>query len=251
MKRMAFCWLALACCLAAGPARAENRIFAPSPATVRTWVGQGIDGAAADLPLARLRVLNRTAWAGALDIAPRRLRMAVALTPEAVATLAGWEAAWDEETWERIKADRATVTEEIAQAVMSGCQKRELTLALVFDRLPSAGRGGPVGLHIFAGGRWYYGTGGEPAAIEDFADWSRPNPPGPEWAARCLASLQLEADPQFKGAEIILATIRQDSRPGTGPPPPFHAMVDFLQPGEWYLAAGGASGYGGFTMAPE
>ena len=77
--------------------------FKPTLEQVTGWVNDGINAAAEDTSLwdipgvsSNLRIANNPCWDG-------RLRFVVALSPQLVCTVAGWDAAQDDDTWEQIQ----------------------------------------------------------------------------------------------------------------------------------------------------
>ena len=92
-------------------------IWAPTQAQLQGWVNDGINAATAEIGL--LDVPGVDDWIAKFPAGipcwTGRVQLAVAVTPQLVATAAGWSAAWEPDLWEQISTDQDTFS-----AVMAG-----------------------------------------------------------------------------------------------------------------------------------
>jgi hypothetical protein len=102
----------------------SDPIWNPSLDQMTGWVTAGLEAAAADMYLPNVAGISVWTWDG--DTAAgngRRLQWAALLTPQFVATITGYEAAWHDDIWQRVQAgEEQAVALELAVAVLSDWQ---------------------------------------------------------------------------------------------------------------------------------
>jgi len=92
-------------------------IWDPTADQLVAWVNDGINAAAAELPLhqvAGIASWEHSAMPG-IPCYDGRMRFVIALTPQYIATAAGWASSWDSEVWEQVLIDQNTVAQDIAR----------------------------------------------------------------------------------------------------------------------------------------
>jgi len=135
-------------------------IWTPSTAQLAHWVHQGMDAAAQYVPLPDVPGVDRWVWCqqgGMPQVPGQTIRFVVTLTPEAVCTIAGWEAAQDQWLWERMNVDAKGVARSMAEEIRKGWRNDEVIFAVGFELplefivlIPPE-----VEYAASAGGRWY------------------------------------------------------------------------------------------------
>jgi hypothetical protein len=180
--------LLLAVLLAAVPALAvENPLFGPSEATLARWVQRGFGLAEQEKPILADRRMAQCTWlqepTGLMIGRPGMatgIRLVVLLTPEYIATLAGWAAAWDPAKWPAIQENPAEQAAVIAKKIVEHSEPDQLCIGLVVESPQEslfAFRS-----WVFGGGRWY-GVQLEPWQVYGEAGAEvTPDAPSPLWA---------------------------------------------------------------------
>lgn len=139
-----------------------DTIWDPTADQLAIWVNDGINAAAAETPLhqiAGIAAWEHSSAPGALCY-DGRMRFAIALTPQYIATAAGWASSWDPATWEQILIDQNAVAQNIARRLSLG---RELCFWVGIQRADLAA---PMNAH----GAVYYKDGWR--GIEMGSRWS-------------------------------------------------------------------------------
>jgi len=131
-RTLAFYALAVVCCVTTISGRAADPVAAPPPLKYREgdpiwrpteerlarWVSDGMTAAAMEMYLPDVAGIATWSWIpegdGLALPGGRMLQFAAAMTPEVVATVTGWAAAWDDDTWARIQKDQNAVARELA-----------------------------------------------------------------------------------------------------------------------------------------
>jgi len=223
------------------PSRNPASIFSPSLEEIRAWVNYGIDMAALSITEDQLHEIGRVqrrVWcqqAGMPIMSGRTLRYVVALVPEFVAITAGWQAAWNEPTWNRIQANRQSVVEELARGIWLHwelVQGNQLTFAVGIEHWQThLGGQGPISYALYSAGHWYALRPTRPTPHLTFAHVNRPYPvTTPEGAARYAMSL-VARHPRITRPEqthVSLATLHRANSPR-----PAAALIALVPPMPW------------------
>jgi hypothetical protein len=144
----------------------------------------------------------------------------VTLSPELVATLAGWEAAWNESTWGRIQTGRQAVIDEIAKGIEQYTEPSHLRIALAIES------DGPASQRhfLFNGGRWYRGTTDRGSPYLRFGKRSSPSKPYHTWAAQNFFAITRDDDrlARPEGIRVEIMDIE------VGQPEPRDEVLDYV-----------------------
>lgn len=189
-------------------------LWKPTASDLASWVNDGINAAAAEQPLPNVPGVNRWIWSNPQGLSigsGGSLHCIIACTPQLVATVAGWEAAWHEDIWERIQVDQAAVAAEIASRVKGAFNGRSVMLMLGIRGVPT---GGPRGA-IWYRGMWRHLAFSGQIRIALVATADAPiSGVRPEWAGayligQCGSDVAAEATPSLW---ITRATMQSRSR---------------------------------------
>ena len=111
-------------------------IWAPTQAQLQGWVNDGINAATAEIGL--LDVPGVDDWIAKFPAGipcwTGRVQLAVAVTPQLVATAAGWSAAWEPDLWEQISTDQDTFSAVMAGSFGWNSWARDLPFLLALRR---------------------------------------------------------------------------------------------------------------------
>ena len=162
---------------------AGDPLWAPSPERLTKWVDEGITAGMDEVELPTVANVTRWAWSSDRGLkvpteeGPNRtLRCVIVVTPQALATIAGYAAACHEATYQRINADRAAVVSDIVGR-----------LAISPDLLIVAVVNGPDGelpAAIYVAGSWHSPDREQGRLLDDFMDGTFPaGQLTPYWAA--------------------------------------------------------------------
>ncbi len=111
-------------------------IFAPTQAQLQGWVNDGINAASKEIGILDIPgVAASTArFPQGIACSTGRVRFVLAVTPQVVATAAGWSAAWEDDLWERIVADQDMVAAVMAGALSGNTWARDLPFLIAMSR---------------------------------------------------------------------------------------------------------------------
>ena len=160
-------------------------LWKPTVSDLASWVNDGINAAAAETSLPDASGINQWIWSSSsgLAIGGGTLHCVIACTPQLVATVAGWEAAWHEDTWERIQTDQAGVAAEIARRLAGQFSGRSVLFMVGVREVPT---GGPMGA-IWYRGMWRHLSVSGQIPIGTVATADAPTSGiRPEWAGAYL-----------------------------------------------------------------
>jgi len=189
-------------------------LWKPSTSALASWVNDGINAAAAEMALPVTPGVTQWVWGNPQGLSiggGGSLHCLIACTPQLVATVAGWEAAWHEDTWERIQHDQAGVAAEIARRVKGSFSGRSVMFMVGVRGVPT---GGPHGA-IWYRGLWRHLSFSGQIPIGTVATTDAPTSGlRPEWAGayvlgQCGTGLAGQATPYLS---ITRATMQRSSR---------------------------------------
>jgi len=149
---MTWLWLMVALVVAIGAAEARNTpgtrfsaqivasggdpIFYPTEQQLQGWVNDGINAASGEIGL--LAVPGIDAWTARFPSGvpcwTGRVQAVIAVTPQVVATAAGWSAAWEPDIWEQISADQNAVAAAMAGSFGANSWARDLPFLIAMRR---------------------------------------------------------------------------------------------------------------------
>jgi hypothetical protein len=183
--------------------------------------------AAAEMYLPDAPGISRWMWAdrqGQPMGREQRLSFLIALTPQLIATAAGYEAAWHEDVWERMQSDAPGVAAEIAAAVRSersfpdclyfaaGISGRPPDSSPWWDEAAGGYRFPDVALQGAAwwddGWAQFNFPARETVHVSEIPDEPRSGPADYRWAARCLITQARELG-RLGGADELVLTFGQ------------------------------------------
>jgi len=189
-------------------------LWKPTTSALASWVNDGINAAAAETSLPVAPGVSQWVWSRPQGLSiggGGSLHCVIACTPQLVATVAGWEAAWHTDTWERIQADQAGVAAEIARRLKGVFSGRSV---LFMVGVQGVAAGGPSGA-IWYRGLWRHLSFSGQIPIGTVATAEAPTSGlRPEWAGayvlgQCGAALAGQATPYLS---ITRATMQRSSR---------------------------------------
>jgi len=113
-----------------------DEIWAPTQEQLQGWVNDGINAASEEIGL--LDVPGIAAWTArfpqGVPCWTGRVQAVIAVTPQLVATAAGWSAAWEPDIWEQIIADQDVAAEVMAGALSGGSWARDMPFLIAMRR---------------------------------------------------------------------------------------------------------------------
>jgi len=111
-------------------------IWAPTQAQLQGWVNDGINAASEETGL--LDVPGIDAWTArfpqGVPCWTGRVQAVMAVTPQLVATAAGWSAAWEPDLWEQISTDQNAVSAAMAGSFGANSWARDLPFLIAMRR---------------------------------------------------------------------------------------------------------------------
>jgi len=199
-----------------------NPIWDPTTDQLVAWVNDGINAAAGEIPLHQ--VPGIAAWEHAVNPGipcyDGIMRFAIALTPQYIATAAGWASSWDSETWEQVLIDQNAVAQEITRRISL---RRDLHFWI---GIRSTDLAAPMGAH----GAVYYKDGwrglemGSHWSVRDAADDSISARFDAAWAGAYALAWAMYDIPDADSMRITTAVLRQQPRRSPG------LLIDVVPP---------------------
>jgi len=111
-------------------------IWHPTTDQLVAWVNDGINAASEETGL--LDIPGIDAWVARFPSGvpcwTGRVQMVIAVTPQVVATAAGWSAAWEPDIWEQISTDQDAVASVMAGAFGANSWARDLPFLIAMRR---------------------------------------------------------------------------------------------------------------------
>jgi len=134
-------------------------VWEPTILQINEWVNDGINAAAAEMGLQDVPGVKRWVWgypAGKPIGRGQSLRFIAVAAPQFVATVVGWSAAWDEETWARIQLNQDEVAAEVTRGIAYYWrrQRGKLLLAVGIEGRPEPDDGYQPTVALYYDNRW-------------------------------------------------------------------------------------------------
>jgi len=154
MRRTWVCMMMGLALSLAGPARSQplqippvgtqpgpegDAVWNPTVEQLKKWVDDGVGAAAAETELSEVPAIKHWTWSNAEGIPidlKRKLRFVIAVTPQVVATVTGYEAAWREDVWQRLQENREAVVADLTVQVKSAWRPTQLVFLMGAEGSP-------------------------------------------------------------------------------------------------------------------
>jgi hypothetical protein len=193
-------------------------VWNPTDEQLAAWALDGVNAAAADMYLADQPGVLSWIWAPDQPVAlpeGRSLRFAALLTPQLVATTAGYAAAWDERWWGKVQADQANTLGELGARVNSAMRGSQLTWLVVLDAPDLIGwPTAPNATIYYKDRRWGSVRGATPTGMGDFVQDSFPlGASGDRWAGGYLLGQIADWPCLQKSDSLAIITYNWQLRP--------------------------------------
>lgn len=188
-------------------------VWQPTKEQLARWVSDGASAAAAETDPTEMPIVGSMTWLsdnGTPLPGDRALRFAALVTPQLGATIYGYAAAWDDDTWQSLQQDPQGTASKLGGDLLPAFPGRDLQF--------------PIGIHgsrfddmkaaVYYDGRWWYAEPTLWGGMDAFtADAAAEVMPSARWAAEYLVAQEARYAAFEPAPEIYVYMVRWPSEP--------------------------------------